>query len=272
MPEQPSGKLLAVQRHPIGLIKLRTAVLHDYPYIEALQRQHVNNTGFVPKTAIQNHLQRQSYVLLTINGQPEGYLMSAGGIRKPYRLIQVAVDEEAWRLGLGTLLIHQALAKARRKPKPDMCCTVREGLPMNPTVISTGAKPFAYDDSPKARRKRLIHYAWENSHIDAPSVIAPQIPRQPHVNHTYDALTTPPSNLLSPPLSPSTFRQATRQPHDCPTSGDLDRCLDLPRPSGCPGGGFARPFPGLSRLAPLAERVAACLSFGTEYAGAGARA
>ena len=90
--------------------------------------------------------------------------MHAGGIRKPYRLIQVAIQPDAWRTGLGTHLIHLALAKAKTKPKSLMTGTVRQGLPMNHVVIATGAQIAGYDHTPKARNRPLIHYTWNDSH------------------------------------------------------------------------------------------------------------
>lgn len=157
---------LAFPNHPLGSVTIAQAVDQDYCYIDALQRQLVNNVGFVPRTAIRNHLERRSYNLLRINGQPVGYAMQAGGIRKPFRLIQVAIQPDAWRTGLGTLLIRLALATARTKPKSDMTATVRQGLPMNQVVTATGAQIASYDLTPKARKRPLIHYTWNDSQND----------------------------------------------------------------------------------------------------------
>lgn len=167
-------KQLALPRHPLGNVTIEEALPNDFCYIDALQRHFVNDTGFVPTTAIRNHLERLSYSLLIINGDPVGYSMSSGGIRKPHRLIQVAIQRDAWRTGLGTALIYLARAKAVRTPRLTMTATVRDRLPMNPTVLSTGAKIVAYDTRPKARNRKLIHYEWD--HPDH---------QQPHDNVTH---------------------------------------------------------------------------------------
>lgn len=159
-----SAKLLALPNHPLGSITIRTAGPNDFRYIDSLQRLHVNNTGFVPTTAIRDHLERQSYALLTINGDPVGYSMSSGGIRKPHRLIQVAIQEDAWRTGLGTILIRLSLQKAAKTPRLHMTASVRDGLPMNTVLPTTGAQITGFDTSPKARHRKLVHYAWTNSH------------------------------------------------------------------------------------------------------------
>lgn len=176
--------LLSLPDHELGLTTIEQALPEDFRYIDALQKHHVNNIGFVPRTAIENHLERLSYLLLTINGQPTGYMMSAGGIRKPYRLIQLAIESEAWRTGLGSILIGLALDIAARKPSPNMTATVREGLPMNPTVLSTGALPTGRDTTPKARRKELIHYAWHNSLSHPHRLLLPSDTVTRHEDHT----------------------------------------------------------------------------------------
>lgn len=180
--QQPDSRetaagLLAIPNHQLGNVTIRKALPSDLTYIDALQRKHVNNTGFVPKKAIENHLERNSYSLLNINGDPVGYLMAAGGIRKPFRLIQVNIQSDAWRTGLGTILIALALAEAQTKPKPNMTATVRDGLPMNPVVLATGARIDGYDHTPKARNRKLIHYTWDTT---APrrNHVTPE--RQPH--------------------------------------------------------------------------------------------
>lgn len=160
---QPSRVILMTRpRHVLGSTTIELALPSDQPFVESLQRKHVNSTGFVPTTAMADHLERQSYRLLLINGQPVGYSMHSGGIRKPHRLIQVAISTDAWRYGLGTLLIQLALKTARACPKPHMTVSIRDGLPMNDVVKTTGAFLTAYDDTPTARGKSLMHYAWRN--------------------------------------------------------------------------------------------------------------
>lgn len=152
--------LLRIPRHPLGDVTIEIARVDELAYIDSLQRKFVNNTGFVPRTAIADHLTRHSYHLLRINAQPVGYAMHAGGTRKPLRLIQVAISDEAWRHGLGTALIHLAKHRARSSLQPGMTATVRDGLPMNQVVTTTGATPIGRDTTPTARHRDRIHYIW----------------------------------------------------------------------------------------------------------------
>lgn len=155
--------LLSIPHHVLGDIVICVATPDDLAYIDSLQRTFVNNVGFVPRTAIADHLDRRSYHLLKINSQPTGYAMHAGGTRKPLRLIQVAISDDAWRHGLGSTLIHLALHRARNSVQPGMTATVRDALPMNQVVTATGAKITGRDTTPTARRRDRIHYAWSRT-------------------------------------------------------------------------------------------------------------
>lgn len=222
MRHQTRTERLAVPKHELGRVTIAEAVDDDYRYIDALQAKLCNNVGFVPKTAIRNHLERRSYDLLTINGQPVGYSMAAGGIRKPFRLIQVAIQPDAWRTGLGTLLIRLALAKAATKPRNTMTATVRQGLPMNTVVTQTGAVLQSVNNSPKARKRPLHNYTWHDSQTETAQLLLLRDPQQPHANLTpsdSDSHTLGPSGLWTAPL---VLTLPGHERHDNPT----------PRPSG----------------------------------------
>lgn len=133
--------------------------------------------------------------------------MSGGGIRRNFRLIQIAISKDAWRYGLGTELIKIALAVASTRPKPNMTVTVRDGLPMNAVVKSTGAKVTGHDHTPKARGKILTHYAWENSHSIHPASPASESTPHSHLNPTKRVLNTHVNHTTTTP-------HPTRQPLD----------------------------------------------------------
>lgn len=152
--------LLTLPNHVLGPVEITVALPIDRLFIDALQRRHVNNIGFVPRTAIDDHLSRHSYNLLLINDQPVGYAMQSGGVRKPLRLIQVAIDPDAWRHGLGTELINLAIQRARQSRIPGMTATVRDRLPMNQVVTATGALLTGRDTRGTARGLDRLHYTW----------------------------------------------------------------------------------------------------------------
>lgn len=144
---------------------IETATPTDQTYIEHLQRLHSNSLGFVPRIAITDHVTRGNYDLLTINGQPAGYVMHGGGIRRPYRLIQVALSEDLWRKGFGRRLLASSLARARTRPQPTMTATVAEELTMNEVARATGARIIRIEPAANRRKRRLIHWEWEDGQL-----------------------------------------------------------------------------------------------------------
>jgi GNAT superfamily N-acetyltransferase len=154
--------MLATLDHqqPQPACRIRLADRQDSQYIEHLARKHSNAIGFVPRTAIADHLERGSYHLLVLNGQEAGYIMHSGGFRRPHRIIQVAITEELWRLGYGTLLIQTALDTARERVIPSVTASVRIGLPMNLVATATGATITDTSYRRTARGLVLNHYQW----------------------------------------------------------------------------------------------------------------
>lgn len=129
-------------------------------YIIHLQSLHTGALGFVPKSAIVDHIKRDSYHILELDGQAAGYIMHNGGHRRPYRIIQVALDEELWRLGFGSHLIHVALTRAQTRPNRATSVTVADGLAMCDVATATGATRTKTYDPKNTRHRRLHEYLW----------------------------------------------------------------------------------------------------------------
>lgn len=139
---------------------IRTATKEDLLYIEHEARRHSNAIGFVPTLALADHIERRNIRILTVNGQRAGYMLSGGGKRRPYRLIQVAITTELWRLGYGSLLIHEARRTASARPMSTMTATIRDGLPMLSVAETTGAHRTATHHRPTARKRPTHDYLW----------------------------------------------------------------------------------------------------------------
>ena len=137
-----------------------TATPRDLAYVMHEARRHSNAIGFVPRTALADHIERRNIRLLTINDQLAGYLLSGGGKLRPYRLIQVAITPELWRLGYGSLLIADARRTASTRPMSTMTATIRDGLPMLTVAQHTGARRTATRDTHNARKRLLHDYLW----------------------------------------------------------------------------------------------------------------
>jgi hypothetical protein len=137
-----------------------TAAKKDLLYVEHLGRYHSNNIGFVPRTALADHIQRGNVRILRINGHDAGYMLAGGGKRRPYRLIQIAISTDLWRLGYGSCLIADARRTAAERPMSMMTATIRDGLPMLAVAERTGARRTATHDRPTARKRPTHDYLW----------------------------------------------------------------------------------------------------------------
>lgn len=150
------------QHHRLGTVVVRTAAEWDGLCLEHLAREFSNLLGFVPRAAIRDHIDRGDYYLLDVNGQPAAFVMSGGGFKHAYRLVQVAVTEELWLHGLGDRLLQAAMKRALARPFSDMTATVRKNNPACLAFTATGARLTHVTNPPNARKQPLNHYAWTN--------------------------------------------------------------------------------------------------------------
>lgn len=139
---------------------IATATPADLPYVEHLARLHSNNIGFVPRAALLDHIERRNVRIFTVNDEPAGYVLASGGKLRSFRLIQVAISEDLWREGYGTLLIYDARRAAAQCRVSTMTATIRAGLPMISVAEQTGARKTATHHRPTARRKPTHDYLW----------------------------------------------------------------------------------------------------------------
>lgn len=143
-----------------GELLVSTATEKNQLWIEHLQRQYSNQLGFVPRSGIAGLLGFRNYLQLTIDGIDAGFVLTCGGITKPVRISQIAVDEDLWRNGIGSATIEVIRKKALLMPKRSVIVTVRDGLAMNSVAIDTGAIHTATSLTIAKRKKRLHTYAW----------------------------------------------------------------------------------------------------------------
>jgi len=153
--------------------RIRPATPTDATYIDHLMHRFSAEVGFLTRTAILEHLEHGHYSLLEISGDPVAYTLTTGGIRKPVRILQHAVDEELWRQGWGLKLIEAAALKATRCPMPGLTLTCRDGLPANAFWQSSGARLIDIRPGGRERRKMVLHWGFPLEVIlDAASEIA----------------------------------------------------------------------------------------------------
>lgn len=153
--------------------RIRPATPADAAYIDHLMHRFSSEVGFLPRSAMTEHLELGHYCLLELEGQPSAYTLTTGGIRKPVRILQHAVDEDLWRQGWGLRLLEAAALKATRCPTPGLTLTCRDGLPANAFWQTSGAKLARIMPGGRERRKLLLEWSFPIETIqDAAASIA----------------------------------------------------------------------------------------------------
>jgi len=183
----------------VGNVGIVTATESDLKYIEHAQKKHHEAIGFVPKSAMENRIERRDYLKIDVNGQEAGFLLIGGGTRTPIRISQIMVDEELWRRGVGRASIGMIQEYALTMPKQTIVGRCAEGLTVNELVLATGARRVQVE-APKNKRKRRIFYYqwWEHT--------------QPHVSQPQDMGDAQPQNTPSPTQPHGTDHVPNRPP------------------------------------------------------------
>lgn len=136
--------------------RLRIATAADLPWIEHLSRKLSNALGFVPRAAVCDHIGRNNYLMLDLNGQAAAFSLLSGGSRRPTRIIQHAVTDELWRSGYGTVLLAAVAQRALLAKRPGITLSCRDGLIANDFWTATGAERVG-TLHPLTARRRSIH-------------------------------------------------------------------------------------------------------------------
>ena len=154
--------------HSLGVVQIATATPSDALWIEHLQRKFSNDLGFVPRAGIRGLLDRRNYLRIDLDGKDAGFVLVTGGITKPVRISQIAIDEQLWRNGIGAIAIALIRKKALLMRKPDVVATTRDGLIANIVAIETGATHLATTLIAHARKKRSHLYLWSHLCVGKP--------------------------------------------------------------------------------------------------------
>lgn len=161
MPRIPRPCINEMIDHRLGTVIISTARHTDNAYIDQLQRQFFSHVGCVNRGARDDRIERNDYWRCLLNGQHAGFVLLSGGVTRCMRLSQVAIDEELWRNGLGTVIIEQVRRFAHAHAKHDtVAVSVATDLPMNEVVTATQAAHVATRLELSSKRRRLNHYVW----------------------------------------------------------------------------------------------------------------
>lgn len=138
--------------------EIRPARLSDFSAIDHLQKQLRYWVGWVRKPIMLDRLASSSYLLLSLRGQPAGYVYFTKGIRSPMRIVQNAVSDELWRSGYGSCLAAAAARLASASPFRSLCLSVLDGFFANGFWRSLGFKPVSVRPGGRSRQRMLIDY------------------------------------------------------------------------------------------------------------------
>lgn len=120
---------------------VRSATPADLTYLLHIQNKQTDSIGYVNKGALLERINTGRILVLTHNGDPAGYLNYTHRRDRITHLNQVAVSEELWRIGLGTLAMHQLIENARRCGSLMLHCRTAIDLPANRFWPTLGMRP-----------------------------------------------------------------------------------------------------------------------------------
>lgn len=93
--------------------RIRLATEADVSWLDWLQdRPFARDAGWLPRVALAGRVTLSQVLLIERSGQPAGYLIAAPRKDRKCHITQHVIDEECWRLGLGTALFNVAASSA----------------------------------------------------------------------------------------------------------------------------------------------------------------
>lgn len=143
----------------LGPLRLRTATPADRSFIDHWSARFGEFIGHVPRVARAQRLDQGAYLLAEIEQEPVGFLLLGGGQRAPLRLSQIAVLEDLWRNGLGSICIRHLQTRVERTGLP-LVASVAATLPMNEVARVTGGVHVASSLARGKRGRALQHWVW----------------------------------------------------------------------------------------------------------------
>lgn len=139
--------------------EIRTATPADLNFVLHLARQFSNNVGFIPRSAIDEYLDRQAITIAFENGQPAGYLL--GNPRLKWQpalrpISQAAIAYDAQRRRHGYALIAKLETEARAAGQAGLQAICRTDLEANLFWQAAGFVKICHLRPDTARKRDLI--------------------------------------------------------------------------------------------------------------------
>lgn len=144
----------------VGRVSIRTALPRDRAWIDHLSARFVLNVGYVPRNHRAMRIASFDYWLVTLDGEPAGFLLIGAGTRRPVRLSQIAIDADLWRRGLGQACVSVVRTYAAFQPMPGVEGDIAFGLPMEHVAASTAGVQTSSRLRVSLRGRRTGHWRW----------------------------------------------------------------------------------------------------------------
>lgn len=150
-------------------LKLHTATLRDFKFVEDLARKFTNALGFIPREALNVRCARKEIEIARENDEPAGYLLSPPQLSSSPRIrpiFQAAVAMDAQRRHIGLALVERVAAAATADNKHFLQCFVRSDLESNEFFAAAGFRAVAIRTATTARG--LPSILWRRQLTKAP--------------------------------------------------------------------------------------------------------
>lgn len=121
--------------------QVRTATEGDFEYILDRSRKWSNEQGFIPAKGMELLITEGRGLILEVNGDRAGYLLTSGGIRRPIVVRHNTIEEDLWSHGFGTLLMRAVLKWSLWSRRHFVLVRTRADL-VRQTAINTRLRGF----------------------------------------------------------------------------------------------------------------------------------
>jgi ribosomal protein S18 acetylase RimI-like enzyme len=152
-------------------------------YVVSLSKKHYEEIGFLPKTTINEYLNKGQLWVQNENGEPCGFLVFGNGF-PILRVYQVCIQYDAQRLKHGAKLIQKLVKKAVCDGYSEISCWVADDIDANLFWKEMGFQFCGQRIGGKKRNRKHNHW-----------VFFVKSPRQKHLFLDFPVMTVAPDGI-----------------------------------------------------------------------------
>lgn len=127
---------------------IRTAAVDDLKFMLSRAKIWSNELGFIPASGMETLVKEGRGLVLEVNGERAGYILTSGGLRKPMVIRHNTVDVDLWNGGFGRDLVKAVLDWSLWTGRHTVLCRTRRDLVRQRSINATlGGYVLGSDDS-----------------------------------------------------------------------------------------------------------------------------